>query len=51
MKNCMCNTGLMLPASSAPQQLLHCIFVTSAAGFEYVPGMCILLAFLFVSVC
>jgi len=30
--------GLTVPSSSAPQQLLHCIFVTSAAGFNYVPG-------------
>jgi len=28
--------GLTVPSSSAPQQLLHCIFVTSAAGFNYV---------------
>jgi len=38
-------SGLMIPASSASQQLLHCIFVTSAAGFDYVPGMCISLVF------
>ena len=32
----MCS-GLTAPAS---QQLLHCIFVTKTAGFDYVPGMC-----------
>jgi len=35
-----------MPPSSAPQQLLHCIFVTTAAGFDYLPGMCVLLLFL-----
>jgi len=28
-----------MPASGATQQLLHCIFVMMAAGFDYIPGM------------
>ena len=27
------------PASGATQQLLHCVFVTMAAGFDYIPGI------------
>ena len=35
---CVCS-GLTGPASSAPQPLLHCVFVTMAAGFDFVPGI------------
>jgi len=35
-----------MPAANVPQQLLHCIFVTTAAGFDSVPGMYIPSVFL-----